>query len=120
MVNKLITEMSLTGNGLRDWLVQRFSALIVAAYFLVLFGFFILHPHLNYLGLRQFFSTTWMQVFTLIALLSLFVHAWIGIWTVITDYINPIVPRLSLQVLVILTLFIYFFWGVEILWKLLK
>jgi succinate dehydrogenase / fumarate reductase membrane anchor subunit len=119
MVSKLITDMSLTGNGLRDWLVQRFSALILAGYFLVLLGFFILHPQLDYIGLRHFFATTWMQVFTLITLLSLFLHAWVGIWTVITDYINPIALRLSIQALVILTLFVYFFWGVEILWKLL-
>ena len=119
MVNKLTTDMSLTGNGLRDWLVQRFSALILAGYCLVLFGFFILHPHLDYMGLRQFFATTWMQVFTLIALFSLFVHAWVGIWTVITDYVKPVVLRLSVQVLVIAMLFIYFFWGIEILWKLL-
>ena len=64
--------MSLTGNGLRDWLVQRFSSLVIAIYFLVLSGFFLLHPQLDYTTLRHFFSATWMQVFTLIALLSLF------------------------------------------------
>jgi len=118
MVNKPTTDMSLTGNGLRDWLVQRFSSLIIAIYFLVLLGFFILHPQLDYSTFQYFFANTWMQVFTLITLLSLFLHAWVGIWTVITDYINPIAIRLTIQALVILTLLIYFFWGVEILWKL--
>lgn len=118
MVKKIATDMSLTGNGLRDWLVQRFSSLIIAIYFLVLLGFFILHPQLNYSTFQHFFASTWIQVFTLITLLSLFLHAWVGIWTVITDYINPIAIRLTIQALVILTLLIYFFWGVEILWKL--
>jgi succinate dehydrogenase / fumarate reductase membrane anchor subunit len=118
MVNKLTTDMSLTGNGLRDWLVQRFSSLVLAIYFLVLLRFFLFHPQLDYTNLRHSFSATWMQVFTLIALLCLFLHAWVGIWTVITDYIKPIVVRLIIQALVILTLVIYFFWGVEILWKL--
>lgn len=118
MVNKLTTDMSLTGNGLRDWLVQRFSSLIIAIYFLVLLGFFFLHPRLDYATFRHFFAVTWMQVFTLIALLSLFLHAWVGIWTVITDYITPIAMRLIIQMLAILSLIIYFFWGVEILWKL--
>ncbi len=117
MVNKLIVSMSLTGNGLRDWLAQRFSSLIIAIYFLVLLGFFLFHPKLDYITLRYFFSATWMQVFSLTALLSLFLHAWVGIWTVITDYINLIAMRLIIQVLVIFTLIIYFFWGVEILWK---
>ncbi|MBS0425648.1 MAG: succinate dehydrogenase, hydrophobic membrane anchor protein [Proteobacteria bacterium] len=118
MVKKLTTDMSLTGNGLRDWLVQRFFSLIIAIYFLVLLGFFILHPQLNYSTFQHFFASTWIQVFTLITLLSLFLHAWVGIWTVITDYVNPIAIRLTIQALVILTLLIYFFWGVEILWKL--
>jgi succinate dehydrogenase / fumarate reductase membrane anchor subunit len=118
MVNKLTTDMSLTGNGLRDWLVQRFSSLIIAIYFLVLLEFFILHSQLNYSTFQHFFASIWIQVFTLITLLSLFLHAWVGILTVITDYINPIAIRLTIQALVILTLLIYFFWGVEILWKL--
>jgi len=118
MVNKLTADMSLTGNGLRDWLTQRLSSLIIAIYFLVLLGFFFLHSQLDYTTLRHFFSTAWMQVFTLTALLSLFLHAWVGIWTVITDYIKPIVIRLMTQALVILALIIYFFWGIEILWKL--
>lgn len=118
MVNKLTTDMSLTGNGLRDWLVQRFSSLVIAIYFLVMLVFFLLHPQLDFMTLRHFFAATWMQVFTLITLLSLFLHAWVGIWTVITDYIKPVSVRLIIQVLVILTLIMYFFWGVEILWKL--
>lgn len=118
MVNKPTSDMSLTGNGLRDWLTQRLSSLIIAVYFFVLLEFFILHPRLDYTMLQHFFSAAWMQVFTLIALLSLFLHAWVGIWTVITDYINPTAARLTMQALVILTLLIYFFWGVEILWKL--
>lgn len=40
MVNKLSVGMSLTGSGLKDWLVQRFSSLIIALYFLVILGFF--------------------------------------------------------------------------------
>jgi succinate dehydrogenase / fumarate reductase membrane anchor subunit len=118
MVNKSITDMSLTGNGLRDWLLQRFSALILGVYFLVLIDFFFTHPHLQFSTLRDYFSTMWMQVFTLIAFLSLFLHAWVGMWTVITDYIKPAVMRFIIQVLVILTLIIYFCWGVEILWRL--
>jgi succinate dehydrogenase / fumarate reductase membrane anchor subunit len=117
MVKKLITEMSLTGNGLRDWLWQRFSAIVLGVYFLVLLQFFFTHPHLQFLTLRLYFSTPWVQIFTLIALVSLFLHAWVGMWTVITDYIKPAMIRFVAQALVILTLVIYFFWGIEILWR---
>ena len=46
-------------------------------------------------------------------LVALFYHLIAGIH----HYINPIAMRLIIQVLVIFTLIIYFFWGVEILWK---
>lgn len=115
---KLTTALSLTANGLRDWLIQRFSSLIIGCYFVVLLIFFFSHPHLDFDILRNFFAAIWVQVFTLIALLSLFVHAWVGIWTVITDYIKPFALQLIIQVLVIITLFIYLFWGASILWKL--
>jgi succinate dehydrogenase / fumarate reductase membrane anchor subunit len=117
MVKKMISDLSLTGNGLRDWLAQRFSSIVLATYFLTLIGFFSCHPHLNFSILRSFFSSLWIQIFTLISLLSLVLHAWVGIWTVITDYIHPFAMRLIAQVLIILALIIYFFWGVEILWR---
>ena len=118
MVEKLIPSMSLTGNGLRDWLWQRISSVVLALYFVTVSLFFFIHPHLDFFILRHFFSTTIMQIFTLLALLSLFLHAWVGIWTVITDYINQPVIRFFIQVIVILSLAIYFFWGVVIILKL--
>jgi succinate dehydrogenase / fumarate reductase, membrane anchor subunit len=119
MVNKLTTDMSLTGNGLRDWLIQRFSSLIIGLYFIVLSIFFLSHGTIDYAILRNLFASTRMQIFTLITLISVFLHAWVGVWTVITDYVKPIALRLIIQVVVIVALAIYFFWGIAILWKLI-
>jgi succinate dehydrogenase / fumarate reductase membrane anchor subunit len=117
MVNKLTSDMSLTANGVRDWIVQRFSAVILGVYFFVLFGFFVFHPHPDFLTLSEFFSVTWVRVFSLIALLSLFLNAWVGVWTVLTDYVRPFGLRFFLEALTILLLITYFFWGIEILWR---
>ncbi|MBP9777655.1 MAG: succinate dehydrogenase, hydrophobic membrane anchor protein [Rickettsiaceae bacterium] len=117
MVKKSKFEMSLTGSGLYDWLIQRVSSLIIGVYFLALIGFFFQHPHLDYSSLRYFFNSIWIQFFTLITLLSIVLHAWIGVWTIITDYIKTCIMRIIIQVAVILTLSIYFIWGVAILWK---
>lgn len=57
-----------------------------------------------------------MRYATLLALLSLIAHAWIGIWTVTTDYIKPLWLRLSMHGLVILALLLYVVWGVHIIW----
>ena len=115
MVNKLITDMNLTGNGLRDWLVQRFTAIIIGIYFILLSVYFLCHPNLDYVSFKYFFTSTWMKIFTLLTLFSLLLHAWVGIWTVITDYIKSIIIRLTLQAIMIVALLIYFFWGITIL-----
>lgn len=115
MVTK-VTYASLTGNGLRDWLIQRISSLILFIYILLLVGFFSLHHSITTATLGAFFAHPWMRLFSLIALLCLFFHAWVGIMTIIADYIKLVSIRLLVQVLVILLLITYFVWGIAILW----
>jgi succinate dehydrogenase / fumarate reductase membrane anchor subunit len=116
MVDRISSGLSLTGNGLRDWLVQRITSVILAIYVLMIAGIFLCHPHLDFFALRGLFNSTWMRMFSLIALLSLFLHAWVGIWTVITDYLKSIAMRVTAQTLVVLVLLVYLLWGIEILW----
>lgn len=112
----LETVTSLSTNGLRDWLIQRVSAVVLAAYVLFLLAYFMLHPQLQFTQWQALFACGYMRIFSFLALLSLVLHAWIGIWVVFTDYIKIIGLRLMLQVLVILGLFAYLAWGISILW----
>lgn len=105
-------------NGLQDWIIQRISAVVIGAYTIFLLFFLFMHPHLKYDVWQSLFNHAWVRIFSLIALLSVMLHAWIGVWTIFTDYIKVKWLRLSLQVIVILALWFYFFWGVEILWGL--
>jgi succinate dehydrogenase membrane anchor subunit len=107
---------SLTRNGLRDWLIQRVTAIILAFYTLFLFGYILCHRPLAYAQWHGLFTNAWMRVFTFLALLSLVYHTWVGIWTVITDYIKPTTLRFMLQVLVFLVLLSYLVWGIDIVW----
>jgi succinate dehydrogenase / fumarate reductase membrane anchor subunit len=107
---------SLSRNGLRDWLVQRVSAVIMAVYVFVLLGFLLWHWPLQYDTWRQLFSCNFMRIATLIVLLNVCLHAWVGMWTIFTDYIKCSCARLTLHVLVLLALFACFAWGVQILW----
>lgn len=107
---------SLTGNGLKDWLIQRVSALIFAAYSLFLLGFLYMHPHLGYSEWHALFHTPWFQVASILALFMLTLHAWIGVWTVSTDYIKCTAIRISVQLLVALLLLTQFIWGLMIVW----
>jgi succinate dehydrogenase / fumarate reductase membrane anchor subunit len=105
-------------NGAVDWLWQRISAVILGLYVLVLMSYIILHPSLDFTTWHTLFSTTWMRIFTFLALLCLVIHSWIGIWTVLTDYIKPLTLRLLLQIALVFSLIIYMVWGIHILWSL--
>lgn len=103
--------------GLREWVIQRISAIVLAAYFLGLFGYFICHSDLTFPEWHYLFSRTWMKVFTMLTLTGLLFHAWIGMWTIFTDYIKPYVLRAIVDAFVILSLAACFYWGLLILWS---
>lgn len=107
---------SMTRNGLRDWLIQRVSAVIIAAYTLYMISYFLCNPNLLYGQWQMLFSQTWMRVFSLFMLLSLLGHAWVGLWTISTDYIKSTAMRLGFQLIIISVLFICVIWGISILW----
>lgn len=110
-------------NGVSDWLVQRVTAYILAVYTIVVVVFFIMQPNVTYAGWNGFMSQTWMQVFTLMALLATCAHAWIGMWTVGTDYLREhlmgeranAIRAIYLVACVLITI-TYLVWGIEILW----
>jgi len=110
-------------NGVSDWLVQRVTAYILAVYTIVVVVFFIMQPDVTYAGWNSFMSQTWMQVFTLMALLATCAHAWIGMWTIGTDYIrehyfgsHADAIRFLYQIICTITLAVYVIWSVTILW----
>ena len=87
MVSRVVTGAHY---GLRDWLGQRVTAVIMAVYTV-------------FLGA------------TLLFIASLLYHAWVGIRDVLMDYIGPASVRLTLQISVILSLVVYMGWSILIL-----
>lgn len=102
--------------GLRDWLFQRVSAVVMVIYTIVFFVFFIKHPNLTFYEWRSLFAQFWMKIVTILVVLSLLFHAWVGMWTIFTDYIKCYIVRLILHVLVFFTLVASFFATIMILW----
>ena len=58
-----------------------------------------------------------MKVATLLAVVALIWHAWVGIRDIYMDYIKPTGVRLFLQVATVLALVGYALWAVIILWR---
>ena len=118
----MVTAVTSMGrSGLYDWMMQRVTAVILLAYFLLV-GYVLLGG-VDYASWKELYSQTWMRIFSLLALLSLGIHAWVGLWAVFTDYLTERlmgntgnVLRFAAQVFCALTMFTYVVWGIQILW----
>jgi len=113
MVNNI---MSLTGNGFKDWWLQRVSAVLIAAYSLFIFMYIVLHPQMSFESWHRLFSCGIVQVATITTLLALWAHTWIGLWTVTTDYIKCTVIRALVQWAIVLFLLAQFIFSIMIIW----
>ena len=103
--------------GLKQWLGQRFTALVLVAY-VIFFAvrFSVLNPS-NFLEWRQVFEPSWMRIWTLLVIFSLFYQVWVGVRDIFMDYIGQVGVRLGLQAAVVVVLLGYSVWTVEILWS---
>ena len=115
MVKRIVTGARY---GLKDWLAQRVTALVMAAYVIFFVGILLICPPRQYEGWHALFSNQWMRIATSIFFISLFWHAWVGMRNILMDYIKPTGVRLGLEIAVVLVLVGYAVWAVQILWSL--
>jgi succinate dehydrogenase / fumarate reductase membrane anchor subunit len=113
--DEVVRKGCLLGRGLSDWLAQRATALVLAAYIFFLMGFFLTHPQLDFTTWRTLFAATGMRVFSLLFWLALSWHAWIGLWTVVTDYVKPPAVRLMVLGLILLALALMLGWALVVM-----
>jgi succinate dehydrogenase / fumarate reductase membrane anchor subunit len=102
--------------GLRDWLIQRVTAAVMAVYSVALAGYLLWQPQLSYDVWTGLFSSLLMRTFTLLFMFGLFYHAWIGVRDIVMDYVKQASVRLVIHILVILVFLLYAIWSVQILW----
>jgi succinate dehydrogenase / fumarate reductase, membrane anchor subunit len=103
--------------GLKDWLAQRVTAVVMALYSVWMFGVLLVSPPNDFAAWRGLFSHSGIKAATFVFLVSLFWHAWIGVRDIFMDYIQPTGLRLMLQVLAIVVLMGYAGWSIQILWS---
>lgn len=109
--------LSVTHQGLRDWVIQRVSAILMAIYSIFMLTYLVCHPGLSFTDWHDLFAQTGMKIASVIFLVCILFHAWIGVWTIFTDYVKPFLIRAILNILVLLTLSACFIWGIMILWS---
>ena len=103
--------------GTRGWLAQRVTALIMAVYTPIALGLAVSHAPWTYESWKAFFSQGWVRIATLLFVVSLAWHAWVGARDILMDYVKPDGMRLALEVVTILLLAGYVSWAIEILWR---
>ncbi|MCQ9327204.1 succinate dehydrogenase, hydrophobic membrane anchor protein [Neisseria dentiae] len=101
--------------GLRDWAMQRATAVIMLIY-TVAFIIFLLALPGDYESWQAFFAQVWVKVFTQVTFIALFLHAWVGIRDLWMDYIKPFGLRLFLQVATIVWLVGCLVYSVKVIW----
>ncbi|WP_031243780.1 succinate dehydrogenase, hydrophobic membrane anchor protein [Advenella kashmirensis] len=110
------------GYGIKDFIVQRITAVILAVYSIV-FLIAALFTPINYESWKGFFTfSCWGlpvgQIAATLAFFSLAWHAWIGVRDIWMDYVKPVGVRLTLQVLTILWLIAAVLYFAKIVWSL--
>jgi succinate dehydrogenase / fumarate reductase, membrane anchor subunit len=103
--------------GLKDWLAQRMTAVIMVVYTLVLLVTFLVSGEASYEGWSGLFANQTMKLLSMLAIFSLLYHAWIGVRDIWMDYIKPVGVRLTLHVLTILWLVGCAGYAAQILWR---
>ena len=121
----LVTNVTSLGrSGLADFVLQRATAVVLGLYGLCLLGFFASTPNLDHAALVGFLDSLTMKAFTTLAVVALAMHAWIGMWTVGTDYIRHhyfgpghTVYLAVYQVVCLGAVFVYVLWPLSVVWQ---
>lgn len=103
--------------GLADWLAQRFTAVIMAVYTVILLVCFLTAHEFSYDGWAGMFARPWFKVATFVTFLALFYHAWVGMRDIWMDYIKPVGIRITLQFATIVWLIACAGYAAQIIWR---
>lgn len=104
--------------GLKDWLAQRITAAVMAAFTLIVAVALLQGVAANYESWRAFMSAGLMRFVTFLFIVSLCWHAWVGMRDLWMDYIQPVGIKLVLHVLTLSVLIGYAGWATQIIWRL--
>ncbi|MBK8892498.1 MAG: succinate dehydrogenase, hydrophobic membrane anchor protein [Propionivibrio sp.] len=115
MVNRILVGAHY---GLKDWVIQRATAIIMAIYTVILLVVVLAVAPDSHASWRGIFCQRVHEICQLPVLrVSLFYHVWIGIRDIWMDYIKPDGLRLLLMIATAAALVGYAGWAVQILWR---
>lgn len=124
----MTSATALGRNGVQDWVIQRVSAVILGIYTVGMLGWFVCQSPVDYATWQGLNACLAMRIVNTLVLLSLVAHAWVGVWSILTDYVTrprmqtvglgdyATALRFAMEVVTFLWLFGSLAWGAVIIW----
>jgi len=101
--------------GLGEWLVQRLSALYLAGFVFWLLARFGLQSFAGHAAWKAWMADGNVRLAFALFFMSLFLHAWVGVRSVLLDYLKTVWLRLLAQICLGVFLVACGFWAIQIL-----
>ena len=98
-------------SGLGEWIVQRITAVYMLLYITEVLVLLMLSPVTSHARWTSLSANLLFQVATLLFIYSMLLHAWLGLRSVMLDYIKPWRLRFLLYMLVAIILAGFAVWA---------
>jgi len=107
--------MSRQAGGLRAWVAQRITAVYLGLFLPIAVIALLLAPPTDHQAWRELLAHPWVMALSGLAVLSLLLHAWVGMRDILIDYVKPFGLRFALLVLLFFALAGQGIWALRIL-----
>jgi succinate dehydrogenase / fumarate reductase membrane anchor subunit len=107
--------MSRKASGLKAWAIQRLTAIYIGLFSLYLLAVLLFSSPADYVSWKAWLSSPLISVSMLLFVVSVLMHAWIGVRDILIDYVHPIAIRATLLGLVALSLVAMGLWAAQAL-----
>lgn len=101
--------------GLIEWLWQRLTSIYLAGFVVAVVAYLGLYPIRDFTAWQAWFALGYVRLAWALFVLSLLVHAWIGLRSIYLDYLRPVWLRVTVTLLTLLGLAALGLWAAEIL-----
>jgi len=102
-------------HGLRDWLLQRLTAVYLGGFLVFLLVHFLLQPQHSFQQWHDWVTHPVMLIAIALFIMAVLVHGWVGMRDVVLDYVHTISLRLTILSLTGLILISCGLWALRVL-----
>ena len=97
MVNLAAKHVVGAHYGLRDWLVQRVTAVVMLLWTLVVLGALMWSGGFDHASWKTLWAGEFFRLLSFLFVASVLWHAWVGVRNITMDYLKPVGLRVAVQ-----------------------